>query len=301
MYSKTFNISLIGLAMITASVILAVTSNIILSLGMVGALSIVRFRTAIKDPIDVVFMFWAIAAGIISGAGLYLLAILSCLIIGIVLFAFSKVNIRYEQYLLILNYADGKTEKFIFKTLSEAVGTYKIKSKTKTPNNYELTVEIRAKQDKTDIVNILSEYEGINNVAMVSYDGGLCSINKNRETFVMKKAFIIITSLLTIATLVIAYNIISAQGGNYINVKGFDMSEEGEQMFSEPVEWDDKVFPQDQVFDVEIFIDDDDFKDLCENADDKSFYPCTIIYNGVKLNNTGYQDKRQYFSEKSFK
>ena len=171
MYSKTFNISLIGLSMITASVILAVTSNIILSLGMVGALSIVRFRTAIKDPIDVVFMFWAIAAGIISGAGLYLLAILSCLIIGIVLFAFSKVNIRYEQYLLILNYVNSKTEKFIFKTLSEAVGTYKIKSKTKTPNNYELTVEIRAKQDKTDIVNILSEYEGINNVAMVSYDG----------------------------------------------------------------------------------------------------------------------------------
>ena len=107
----------------------------------------------------------------------------------------------------------------------------------------------------------------------------------------MKKALIIVTSLLSIAILIVAYNIISAQGGNYISMKNFDMPEDGEQMLSEPEEWDNIVFPQDQVVNVEIFINDDDFKDLCENADDKSFYPCTIIYNGVKLNNTGIRTK----------
>lgn len=171
MYSKTFNISLIGLAMITSAVILAVTSNIILSLGMVGALSIVRFRTAIKDPIDVVYMFWAIAAGIISGAGLYLLALISCLVIGIVLFVFAKVNIRYEPYLLVINFNGNKTEKDINKILQDEIGAYRIKSKIKTPDNFELTVEIRTKTDKSAIVNTLGELGGIKSVAMVSYDG----------------------------------------------------------------------------------------------------------------------------------
>ncbi|MBN1624580.1 MAG: DUF4956 domain-containing protein, partial [Clostridia bacterium] len=95
MYSKTFNVSLVALAMISSTVIMAVTSNIILSLGMVGALSIVRFRTAIKDPIDIVYMFWAISIGIMTGAGLWLLSVVSSLIIGIVLFIFSKINIKY--------------------------------------------------------------------------------------------------------------------------------------------------------------------------------------------------------------
>ena len=136
MYSKTFNISLVALTMITASIIMAVTSNIILSLGMVGALSIVRFRTAIKDPIDVIYMFWAISAGIITGAGLYMLAIVSSLILGIVMYAFSKMTLKNEPYLLIVNYSNGDVEDELFKVINEKVGTYKIKSKTKTGNTW---------------------------------------------------------------------------------------------------------------------------------------------------------------------
>lgn len=171
MYSKTFNISLVALAMVSATVILAVTSNIVLSLGMVGALSIVRFRTAIKDPIDIVYMFWAIAVGIITGAGIYFLAIVSSIVIGAVLFVFSRINIKIEPYLLVVNYGDDETENVVFNILSEQVGPYKVKSKTKTPACYELTVEIRAKTDKTKIVNRLDAIEGVTNVAMVSYDG----------------------------------------------------------------------------------------------------------------------------------
>ena len=171
MYSKSFNIALIALAMISSTIIVGVTNNIVLSLGMLGALSIVRFRTAIKDPIDVVYMFWAIAEGIITGAGLYFLSLLSSIIIGVVLYIFSKINIRYEPYLLVVSYTDDEVENVIFETLSKYIGVYKIKSKTKTPASYELTVEIKAKSDKSKIVNMLDAVDGILNVAMVSYDG----------------------------------------------------------------------------------------------------------------------------------
>jgi uncharacterized membrane protein YhiD involved in acid resistance len=171
MYSKTFNVSLVALAMISSTVIMAVTSNIVLSLGMVGALSIVRFRTAIKDPIDIVYMFWAISIGIMTGAGLWMLSIISSLIIGLILFVFSKVHIRYEPYLLIVRYTDGDKEKEIYRQLDETVGSYKVKSKIKSPDNFELTVDIKVKSDKSNIVNTLDDLEGINSVAMVSYDG----------------------------------------------------------------------------------------------------------------------------------
>ena len=171
MYSKTFNVSLVALAMISSTVIMAVTSNIILSLGMVGALSIVRFRTAIKDPIDIVYIFWAISVGIMTGAGLWALSIASSLIIGLVLYIFSKVNVRYEPYLLIVRYSEGSLEKEIFAELDKTVGDYKVKSKIKSPDSFELTVDIKVKSDKSNIVNSLDMIEGISSVAMVSYDG----------------------------------------------------------------------------------------------------------------------------------
>ena len=171
MYSKTFNISLVALTMITASIIMAVTSNIILSLGMVGALSIVRFRTAIKDPIDVIYMFWAISAGIIVGAGLYVLVIVSSLILGVVMIAFSKMTLKNEPYLLIVNYSDGSVEDALFKVINEKVGTYKIKSKTKAGNNFELTVEIRSKKENAVLVNEIDRLQNVHNTALISYDG----------------------------------------------------------------------------------------------------------------------------------
>lgn len=175
MYSKTFNVSLVALAMVSSTVIMAVTSNIILSLGMVGALSIVRFRTAIKDPIDIVYMFWAISIGIMTGAGLWILAVISSIIIGLVLFIFSKTNIKYEPYLLIVRYENGELENEIYKHLDLVVNSYKVKSKIKSPDNYELTVDIKVKSDRGRIVNTLDAINGITSVAMVSYDGDYAS------------------------------------------------------------------------------------------------------------------------------
>ena len=171
MYSKSFNISLIALSMVSSTVILGVTSNIILSLGMVGALSIVRFRTAIKDPIDVVYMFWAIAVGIITGAGIYDLVIISSILIGAMLIIFSKINTKNEPYLIVINYSNDKIEKLVFEVLKKHIGNYIIKSKTKSPTNFEMTIEIRSKTGESEIVNYLDALEGVSNVAMVSYDG----------------------------------------------------------------------------------------------------------------------------------
>lgn len=171
MYSKTFNISLVALTMITASIIMAITSNIILSLGMVGALSIVRFRTAIKDPMDVIYMFWSISVGIIVGAGLYMLAVVSSLILGIVMYAFSKMTLKNEPYLLIVNYSDITVEDALFKVINEKVGSYKIKSKTKSGDNFELTVEIRSKKENAVLVNEIGGLGNVQNTALISYDG----------------------------------------------------------------------------------------------------------------------------------
>lgn len=171
MYSKTFNTSLVVLSLISATIIIGVTNNIVLSLGMVGALSIVRFRTSIKDPIDVVYMFWSIGSGIIIGGGLYVLAIISFLLIGIVLYMFSHMDVHYNPYLLILSYNQASIEDGIYKILDKELKSYKIKSKTKIPDNYELTIEIRTKSDKTNLVNELDQLEGVKSVAMLSYDG----------------------------------------------------------------------------------------------------------------------------------
>lgn len=171
MYSRTFNTSLVVLSLISATIIIGVTNNIVLSLGMVGALSIVRFRTSIKDPMDVVFMFWAIGTGIITGAGLYVLSGMSFLIIAGVVSLFSKMEVKLESYLIIISYNEAHVEKEIFNVIESNLSRYKIKSKTKISSQYELTVEIRTKTDKRNIVDEIDRIQGIISVAMLSYDG----------------------------------------------------------------------------------------------------------------------------------
>lgn len=171
LYSKSFNVSLIGLSMITCAVILAVTSNIILGLGMVGALSIVRFRTAIKDPLDLTFMFWAIGAGIIVGAGLFVLALISCLFIGIVLVSYSKIEIKHEPSLLIVRYSNSAQENEFFEILNKVKGVYKIKSKIKNGEYTEFTFEVRSSKDNSPLVDDFNAIDGVLNTAMMSYDG----------------------------------------------------------------------------------------------------------------------------------
>jgi uncharacterized membrane protein YhiD involved in acid resistance len=171
MYSKTFNVTLIAMSMITSSIILAISSNIILSLGMVGALSIVRFRAAIKDPIDIAYLFWAIGVGIVSGAGLWKLALMSSVVIGIILFVFSKISDVKAPYLLVISYQTEETNDLVFKLIESEVKTYRLKSKVLTGKNFELTVEIRERSKTASLVNKVGKINNVASVALLGYDG----------------------------------------------------------------------------------------------------------------------------------
>lgn len=171
MYSKTFNVTLIAMSMITSAIILAITSNIILSLGMVGALSIVRFRTAIKDPIDVAYLFWAIGMGIVSGAGLWMLAIMSSAVIGIIMLVFSKISDIKSPFLLVISYQTEAANDLVFELIEREANGYRLKSKIFNGENYELTVEIRERKSTASLVNKIGKIEKVNSVALIGYDG----------------------------------------------------------------------------------------------------------------------------------
>ena len=171
MYSKTFNVTLIAMSMITTSIILAITTNIILSLGMVGALSIVRFRAAVKDPIDIAYLFWAVGVGIVSGAGLLKLALMSSAVIGIILFVFSKISDVKTPYLLVISYQTEETNDLVFKLIESEAKRYRLKSKAFNGENYELTVEIRERKKTASLVNKIGGINNVNSVALLGYDG----------------------------------------------------------------------------------------------------------------------------------
>ncbi|MGH4038775.1 MAG: DUF4956 domain-containing protein [Sphaerochaeta sp.] len=167
-YNHNFNVSLVLMALITSEIIMTISSNLVLSLGMVGALSIVRFRTAVKEPLDIVFMFWAIAIGITAGAQLYTLAIVSSLIIGLITVVLLRFKNTNNVYLLILQY-ENLTNENLLNELSKM--SYKIKSKTISMGLVELTLEIKLMGAKTTFLEELSEIEGVKNVSLVSYNG----------------------------------------------------------------------------------------------------------------------------------
>ena len=171
MYSAGFGTTLIALTMITATVILAVTSNVVLSLGMVGALSIVRFRTAIKDPLDIAFLFWSIGAGIILAAGMIPLAIIGSVCIGIILLLFVNKTSNTHPYMVVLSCADHDAEVKAKEFLDKNATRTTVKSKSAVKGAIELNVEVRLKKDDTDFINILSEMPGVNSAVIVSYNG----------------------------------------------------------------------------------------------------------------------------------
>lgn len=176
MYSESFGVSLIALCLITTLIILAVTSNVVLSLGMVGALSIVRFRSAIKEPIDIAYLFWAISAGIVIGAGLIPLAIMGSIFIGIVMVLFVNRKTTNNPYILVINCENDNSENDALKLLSKNVQKYNVKSKTVSPvNGIEMTVEIGLKKNTTGFVNEISKVSGVSNVVLVSYNGDYMS------------------------------------------------------------------------------------------------------------------------------
>lgn len=171
MYSAGFALTLVGLALVTTLVIMAVTSNVVLSLGMVGALSIVRFRTAIKEPVEIVFLFWALAVGIVIGAGMIPLAIIGSVIIGVILLLFANRKVRSCPYILVLNCRDEQAEQAALALLGQNVEHFLVKSKTIHGAGIELTAELRTKDASTAFVNRLHELPGISDATLVSYNG----------------------------------------------------------------------------------------------------------------------------------
>ena len=171
MYSSSFGVTLVALTMITTLVILAVTSNVVLSLGMVGALSIVRFRTAIKEPLDIAFLFWAIAAGIVLAAGLLVPAVAGSGMIGIMLLVMANKKPYLNPYIVVLCCDGHDSEQQAVGFLRQQVRRCVVKSKTAQKGMVELNLEIRMKEDNTDFINELAAMDGINSAVLVSYSG----------------------------------------------------------------------------------------------------------------------------------
>ncbi len=171
MYSDSFGVSLIAMSMITSLVIIAVTSNVVLSLGMVGALSIVRFRTAIKEPMDIAFLFWSIAVGIVLGAGLLPLAVIGSVIIGIIIVVFSTRKIGDTPYILVVNCENEECENAAAEIIKTEAKKSILKSKAVSKLGIELTYEIRIANDDTSFINKISESVGVTNAVLVTYNG----------------------------------------------------------------------------------------------------------------------------------
>ena len=171
MYSSSFGVTLVALTMITTLVILAVTSNVVLSLGMVGALSIVRFRTAINEPLDIAFLFWAIAVGIVLAAGFIPLAIIGSVVIGLILLIFSNRKSHVNPYIVVLSCADHASENNAMQYLAGCTQRCVCKSKTARAGKIELNLEVRLKDDNTDFINALAQLAGVESAVLVSYNG----------------------------------------------------------------------------------------------------------------------------------
>ncbi|MCR4622881.1 MAG: DUF4956 domain-containing protein [Clostridiales bacterium] len=171
MFSKAFGGALLAMTMITTMVVLAVTSNVVLSLGMVGALSIVRFRTAIKEPMDIAFLFWAIAAGIVLAAGMIPLAVFGSVIIGIIMLVFCNRKVTAKPYIAVVSFTDAGAEEKVLDFLKQNTDKAVVKSKSAKKNNIELSCEVTLKNDDTSFITKLSGMEGVTSAVLVSYNG----------------------------------------------------------------------------------------------------------------------------------
>lgn len=169
-YSKTFNISLVALAVITSAIILAMQSNLVISLGMVGALSIIRFRTAIKDPMDLVFLFWSISVGIICGAGLYEIAVVTSLLVTVGIIGLDLLPTSKAPMMLVVNASVLEAEKEILDTVKKFGNHYKVKSRNFSVGHLDMIVEVRVKEE-AKLVKEVSEIPNVSAVSLISHDG----------------------------------------------------------------------------------------------------------------------------------
>ena len=171
MYTMTYGVTLVAVCMVSALILCVVTSNVVLTLGMVGALSIIRFRTSIKEPLDIGFMFWAVAAGIATGAGMAGVAAIGSLVIGIVVVLLMRGRQNGVPYILILNVDGQEAEEKAMALVRGQVRRCRIKSKRVSKEGTEVTVDVRLKQDNTDFMNTLCAMEGVTSAVLVTYSG----------------------------------------------------------------------------------------------------------------------------------
>ena len=170
-YSKSFNISLVALAMITAGIILAIQSSVVISLGMVGALSIVRFRTAIKNPMDLVYLFWAISVGIVCGAGLFEVALIVSVFVTVAIVVLEFMPAVKEPKLLVINAKDPDEEDAIMEVVKKYVKRYKVKSRNLTSDNMDLLLLVSIKEKDAELVKEIKKLSNVNTVSLMSHDG----------------------------------------------------------------------------------------------------------------------------------
>lgn len=171
-YAKTFNLSLISMAIITAAIILTIQSNIVLSLGMVGALSIVRFRTAIKDPLDLVFLYWSISVGIICGAGLTVIAVILSLLMTLIVIVVQRYPNGRLSMILIVNASATESDAEILEVVKRHCKFFKIKSKNLTQTSLDLIIEVKVDQESA-LVHEIMKIEGVTTANLLSHDGDI--------------------------------------------------------------------------------------------------------------------------------
>ena len=169
-YNKNFNMSLPAIAIITAAIILTIQSSIVISLGMVGALSIVRFRTAIKDPMDLVYRFWAISVGIICGAGFAVIAVIASVVLTIGIIIMDRLPIAKASQILIVNASSYEKEDTIMDTVKKYCSLYKVKARNLTSDHLDMAIEVRAKEEGK-LVKELMEVETVTSASLVAHDG----------------------------------------------------------------------------------------------------------------------------------
>ncbi len=176
LYQRSFNVSLVAITMVITLVIMTISGNLILSLGMVGALSIVRFRTPIKDPVDLVFIFWAIAVGIANGVSYFNLSIIGSLVITLVILFMTRKEESEHPYLLVMQIQNDANEREIIEEVKKSVEQFMFKSKTINPAYSEYTAEVRLKDENSDFINKLYDEKLINKATLVSYSGDLAQV-----------------------------------------------------------------------------------------------------------------------------
>jgi len=172
MYSHSFNMSLVMMTTVSSLIMMALRVNLGYSLGVIGALSIIRFRTAVKDPMDIVFIFWSIGSGIVAGVGLFPLAIICSLFISVTIIAIANIKAKNDPYLLIVNFSDHRLEEAIYDLMKYNSHKYRVKSKSIYPGGAcELTVEVVLKNNDSGFLNEISVFDGVTNAVLVSYNG----------------------------------------------------------------------------------------------------------------------------------